>query len=196
MRPCCILSPRCRVSSQTNCNPGWCLDDSFEEGLRTYYCNRTRWQSWYIRTWRAAANDYGFPRGTTIYFAVDYDAVDEGVTDRIILSFRTLASRFVGGLPFPAVSRLATMTSALSWASMFKSGAHLYSLRRRPSIKPTRLRHPPRGGGHGTATSGHSRGADMSQRLEPSICAQSSPRTAPMRPSPPWSRTRSSTRCR
>jgi peptidoglycan hydrolase-like protein with peptidoglycan-binding domain len=40
-----------------------------------------------------AANDYGFPRGTTIYFAVDYDAVDEEVTDRVIPHFRTLASR-------------------------------------------------------------------------------------------------------
>jgi hypothetical protein len=39
-------------------NTGWCLDDSFEEGFRSYYCNRTRWQSWYIRTWRDGTKEY------------------------------------------------------------------------------------------------------------------------------------------
>ncbi|MCW2877285.1 MAG: hypothetical protein JWQ95_1385 [Sphaerisporangium sp.] len=39
-----------------------------------------------------AARDHGFVRGTTIYFAVDFDAVDGDVTGRIIPHFRRLAA--------------------------------------------------------------------------------------------------------
>ncbi|MGK5533625.1 glycoside hydrolase domain-containing protein [Streptomyces sp. URMC 129] len=40
-----------------------------------------------------AAREHGFQAGTIIYFAVDYDAVDEEVTSRVIPHFRALASR-------------------------------------------------------------------------------------------------------
>jgi peptidoglycan hydrolase-like protein with peptidoglycan-binding domain len=39
----------------------------------------------------AAASEYGFERGTTIYFAVDFDALDTDVTDHVIPHFRALA---------------------------------------------------------------------------------------------------------
>lgn len=37
-----------------------------------------------------AAAQYGFPRGTTIYFAVDFDAVDDQVTSNILPYFRNI----------------------------------------------------------------------------------------------------------
>lgn len=40
-----------------------------------------------------AANSYGFPNGTTIYFAVDFDAVDGQVTSNIIPYFQALHSK-------------------------------------------------------------------------------------------------------
>ncbi|GAA3798424.1 DUF1906 domain-containing protein [Sphaerisporangium flaviroseum] len=49
-----------------------------------------------------AARDHGFGRGTTIYYAVDFDALDSDVTQRIIPHFRALATRlrhFGGGYP-------------------------------------------------------------------------------------------------
>ncbi|MFC4597054.1 glycoside hydrolase domain-containing protein [Cohnella hongkongensis] len=40
-----------------------------------------------------AANNYGFPTGTTIYFAVDFDAVDGQVTSNIIPYFQALHAK-------------------------------------------------------------------------------------------------------
>lgn len=42
----------------------------------------------------SAARDYGFPRGTVIYFAVDFDATDPNITSNIIPYFREIKSRF------------------------------------------------------------------------------------------------------
>ena len=41
-----------------------------------------------------AALEYGFPRGTTIYFAVDFDAVDDEVTSNILPYFRNIKREF------------------------------------------------------------------------------------------------------
>ncbi|MDT0386165.1 glycoside hydrolase domain-containing protein [Streptomyces dubilierae] len=43
-----------------------------------------------------AARGHGFLPGTTIYFSVDYDAVDDEVTSRVIPHFRALADRMAG----------------------------------------------------------------------------------------------------
>lgn len=42
----------------------------------------------------SAARDYGFPDGTVIYFAVDFDATDPNITTNIIPYFREIKSRF------------------------------------------------------------------------------------------------------
>lgn len=41
-----------------------------------------------------SALEYGFPRGTTIYFAVDFDAVDDEVTSNILPYFRNIHKEF------------------------------------------------------------------------------------------------------
>ncbi|GAA4131541.1 glycoside hydrolase domain-containing protein [Actinomadura keratinilytica] len=82
-----------------------------------------------------AAQEHGFQRGTTIYFAVDYDAVDEEVTSRVIPYFRALAARMAnyGGpysvgvyAPRNVCSRLAaaglTVSSFVSDMSVGYSG--------------------------------------------------------------------------
>lgn len=45
------------------------------------------------RTGLIAANGFGFERGTVVYFAVDYDAVDEEVTSHILPYFQALSSK-------------------------------------------------------------------------------------------------------
>ncbi|TKJ83752.1 hypothetical protein PaeCFBP13512_22310 [Paenibacillus sp. CFBP13512] len=45
------------------------------------------------RTGLVAANGFGFEKGTVIYFAVDYDAVDEEVTSHILPYFQALSNK-------------------------------------------------------------------------------------------------------